>query len=192
MRPVRTDTAGSTSGGRPMVSKSLSRLAASAKSPTSIDGAERVLQRHALQFERQRAERALDVAEGVARLRPFALPGKRERAPQRRVVLVADHRIGEVLQRGLGAAEHDVGDGAQHERRRILGGRPLVGDRDVEHGLGFGIHLAREIEPREIERAAAALAVRRFGRGADQLGVALGEVGVAVEAPGLRVEGQRA
>ena len=114
-------------------------------------GAERILQRRALQFERQRAERALDGAEGVARLRPFAVPGERQRPPQRRVVLVADHRVGEVLLRLIDAAEHDVGGGAQHQRRRILGGRAVVGDRGVEHGLGLGIELPRQIEPREIE-----------------------------------------
>ena len=59
-------------------------------------GAQRVLQRHALQFERQRADRALDVLEAVARLRPFALAGIGERAPERRIVLVADQRIGQI------------------------------------------------------------------------------------------------
>ena len=138
MRPVSTDTAGSTSGDRPMVLKSFSRLHRVGEIADLDRGAQRVLQRQPLQFERQRAERALDVAERIARLRPFALAGERQRAPQRRVVLVADHRIGEVLLRRLDAAEHDVGDGAQHERRRLLGGRALVGDGGVEHGLGLG------------------------------------------------------
>ena len=173
-----------------MVLKSLSRLHRAGEIADLDRGAQRVLQRDPLQLERQSAERALDVAEGVARLRPFALAGKGQRAPQRRVVLVADRRIGEVLLRRFDAAEHDVGDRAQHERRRILGGGPLVGDGGVEHGLGLGVHLARKIEARQIEPrarfapvngASAAARTRSNWRRA--------VFGVAVGAPALGVEG---
>ena len=137
-----------------------------AKSPTSIDARSAVLERQPLQFERQRAHRGFDMPEALARLRPFALARIGERAPELRVVLVADHRIAEILERGVGAVEHDVGDGAQHQRARILGGRPLVGDRDVEHRLGLGEHFARQIEAREFEPLRVAPARRRVGGGA--------------------------
>ena len=54
-------------------------------------GSQRFAQRHALQFDRQRGNRAIDVLEGGVRLRPFALAGIGDRAPDRRVELVADH-----------------------------------------------------------------------------------------------------
>ena len=74
-RPVSTATAGSSSRGKPMVLKSLSWFAALVKSPTSIEARSASLQRQALQFQRQRAERALDGAERIARVGPFALVG---------------------------------------------------------------------------------------------------------------------
>ena len=45
----------------------------------------------------------------------------------------------------------------------------MVGERDVEHRLGLGRHVAGEIEAREIERARRALGFRRIGGGCDQL-----------------------
>ena len=85
--------------------------------------------------------------------RPLALPRIGQRAPERRVVLVADSGLAQILERRVGAAEHDIGD----RRSTMRGRRPrrsaLVGERDVEHALGLGIHVAREIEAREIERA---------------------------------------
>ena len=122
------------------------------------------LQHRALELERQRGHRRFGGAEAFARLRPLAEPGIGQRPPQRRVMLVADERIRQVLQGRVGPADHDIGDGAQHHRRRVLGRRRIVGDRDVEHRLRLGIHVAGEVEAREIaarRRAASAPARRR-------------------------------
>ena len=192
MRPVSTDIAGSSSR-RNTDGLEIVHAVAGVGEVADLDrGAQRVLQRDPLQLERQARKRVFDVAEAVARLRPFALAGIGERAPQRRIVLIADHRIGEILLRRLDAAEHDIGDRAQHQRRRLLGGRALVRDGRVEHRLGLGVHLAREIEARQIDPRRGALQVRRVGRGANQFELPLDEIGLAVEAPRLGVEGQRA
>ena len=56
-----------------------------------------------LQLDRQRAHRHPDIAEAFAGVGPPALPRMGQRPPERRVVLVADERIGEILERLLGA-----------------------------------------------------------------------------------------
>ena len=160
-RPVSTETVGSSSRGMPTTSNSLRRLAAPVKSPTSSEARTMSCKHHALEFERQRRHRRLGVAEAVARFRPFAEPRIGERPPQRRVMLVADEGIRQILHRGVGAADHDVGDGAQHHRRRVLGRRRIVGDRDVEHRLRLGEHVAGEKEAREIAARRQALGFRR-------------------------------
>ena len=63
---------------------------------------------------------------------------------------------------------------------------------DVEHGLGLGVHLLREIEAREIEPRRGALQERRVGGGANQIELPLHEIGLAVVAPALGVERHRA
>ena len=68
--------------------------------------------RQALQFDRQAGDRRVEVAKAGARLRPFALAGEGDRAPDRRVELVADLRIAQLLERVFGPVEHDVGDRA--------------------------------------------------------------------------------
>ena len=126
----------------------------------------------------------------LPRLGPFALPHEGERAPELRVVLVADQRIGEVLERGLDAVEHDVGERAQHQRGRVLR-VAIVLDGDVEHALGFGEHVARQVEARQIEPAGRALGRRRAGGAGDQLMLPLDELRAAVEAPELLIERHR-
>ena len=175
-----------------MILKSLSRCTALAKSPTSI--AARIASFSAIRCNSSGSAPSAPstLRKASTRLRPFALTGEGERAPQRRVVLIADHRIGEILLRRFDATQHDVGDGAQNERRRIFGGRALVGDGGVEHGLGLGVHLAREIEAREIEPRLGAPGDRRLGRGADQFELPLRVFGLAVVVPALGVEDHRA
>ena len=121
-----------------------------------------LLKGEALQFERQRRGRGLERTEAFARLGPFALPRQRERAPQRASLRLAAGRLRQVLQRVGAAPEHDVGDGAQHSGGAVLRGA-LVGRRDVEHALGFGGQVARQIEARELElrRRAPRLLARR-------------------------------
>ena len=76
----------------PIVSKSLSRFAGVGEVADLDRGAHRVLQRDPLQLERQ-ARRARLRRSGRRRAPPAHLPwrGQGQRAPQRRVVLVADH-----------------------------------------------------------------------------------------------------
>ena len=119
------------------------------------------LERDALQLDRQRRHRGIGALEAVARLRPFALLGVSQRPPQRRIVLIADRRIGEILERVIGPVHHDLGHRAQHRRDALLRGRALVGERDVEHALGLGIHVAGDIEAGEIKPRRQALVVGR-------------------------------
>jgi len=144
-----------------------------------------------LQLERQAADCAVEAAERLACLRPLALLGVGDGAPQLGVVLVAETRIGEVAQRLVAARHHDVGDGAHDEAAGVLRGRAVVAERDVEHTLGLRVHVAGEIEPGEIEARHGALALRGDRRGVEQRGLAVAELGFLVEAPELRVEHQR-
>ena len=149
------------------------------------------LERDALQLDRQRRHRGVGALEAVARLSPFALLGVSQRPPQRRIVLIADRRIGEILQRVVGPVHHDLGHRAQHGRGALLRGRALVGERDVEHALGLRIHVARDIETREIEPRRQALVVGRRRRGRNQLRLAVGVRGLLIETPQLRIEHRR-
>ena len=90
---MSTDIAGCISCGTPMVSKSLSSFGGAGEIADLDRGAHLLLERDALQLDRQRGDRRLDGLEAVARLRPFALARIGERPPQRRIVLVADRRI---------------------------------------------------------------------------------------------------
>ena len=141
------------------------------------------LQRDALQLDRQRRHRGVGALEAVARLPPFALLGVSQRPPQRRIVLIADRRIGEILQRVVGAIHHDLGHRAQHRRGALLRGRAVVGERDVEHALGLGIHVAGDIEAGEIEPRRQALVVGRRRRRRDQLRLPLDIRGLLIETP---------
>ena len=87
-------------------------------------------------------------------------------------MLVADGGIGEILERIVGPVHHHLGDGAQHAGRNVLRRRMVLGQRHVEHALGFRIHVAGEIEAREIEPRRQALAFRRGGGGGDQTAIA--------------------
>ena len=60
-------------------------------------GAHLSLERDALQLDRQGRDGRFHPLETVARHRPFALARISHRAPERRIVLIADCRIGEVL-----------------------------------------------------------------------------------------------
>ena len=64
MRPVSTDTAGSTSRRQADGLEVVQPVRGIGEIADLDRGAQRVLQREPLQFERQRAERALDGAEG--------------------------------------------------------------------------------------------------------------------------------
>ena len=75
--------------------------------------------------------------------------------------------------------------------RNVLRRRPVVGERDVENALGLGIHVAGEIEARQIEPRRQALVLRRRGRGGDEMRLALDIGGLAVESPKLRIEHHR-
>ena len=154
-------------------------------------GSQRREQRHALEFDRQRGNRAIDVLENGLRLRPFAEAGVGDRAPDRRVELVADARIGQFLERLLGPLEHHVGDPLEHGAGDVVG-RALLGERDVEHGLGLRRHLAGEIEAREIEARLFAVGFRRHGGDLDQFRLPGVELGGAVIGPELGVEAQAA
>ncbi len=146
-------------------------------------GAHRFREHEALQLDRQRADRRLDSAECLARLGPFALLGVGDRAPELRLVLVADERIGEILERLVGARQHDVGDRAHHQAGRVLLGRSLVAEHDVEHGLGFRIHVAGEIEARQLEARRGTFRLGCRGGDVDELNLAVGKLRLAVEAP---------
>ena len=87
-----------------------------------LDGrAHVVLERDALQLDRQGRHRRRHGLERVARLGPAALLRISERPPQRRVVLVADAGLGEILERVVGPVHHHFGDGAQHQRGSAFG-----------------------------------------------------------------------
>jgi hypothetical protein len=154
-------------------------------------GAHRVLDDEALQLHRQRADRRVEPAERLARLRPFALLRVGDRAPELGFVLVADQRVAEILQGVIAARHHQIGDRAHHDAGGVLGARPLVAERHVEHALGFGVHVAREIEPGKLEPCARALALGRGGRRVEEPGLTIAELGFLVEAPKLRVEHER-
>ena len=62
-------------------------------------GAQRLLAHLALQFRRQRRDRGVERPEAVARFDPLALLRERDRAPQRRIVAIADRGLREVLLR---------------------------------------------------------------------------------------------
>ena len=64
----------------------------------------------------------------------------------------------------------------------------LVRRRDVEHALGFGGQIARQVEARELELRRRALRVARPAAARDQLLLPVAEVRLAIEAPGLRIE----
>ena len=167
-------------------------LAGSGGEIADFDGrAHLFLERDSLQLDRQRRHGGIGALEAVARLRPFALLGVGERPPQRRIVLIADRRLGEILQRVVGAIHHDLGHRAQHRRGTLLRGRAFVGKRDVEHALGLGIHVAGDIEAREIEPRRQALAVGRRRRRGDQLRLALDIRGLLIETPQLGIEHRR-
>ena len=119
-RPISTAIAGCISCGTPMVSKSLSSFVGAGEIAHLDRGPHFVLERDPLQLDRQRRHRRFHALETLARLRPFALPRIGERPPQRRVVLVADRRIGEIFERVVGPVHHDLGDGAQHGGGDIL------------------------------------------------------------------------
>src|SRR6266481_8022610 len=91
------------------VSSSLSWLGAS-EIPHLDRGADRLEQNLLLQLEWQGTDRHFGIAKVFPRLRPLALLGEGERTPDRGIVLIADDRVGEILEGGLAAAEHDVGD----------------------------------------------------------------------------------
>ena len=74
------------------------------------------------------------------------------------------------------------------DRRRVLGRGRVVGDRDVEHRFRLGIHVAGEVEAREIAARRETLGFRSVGGGEHELRPALGEIGLAVEPPGLEIE----
>ena len=153
---MSTAIVGSSSGGTPMVSNSLSIRVGAVEVAHLDRRAQRLAQRHALQLDRQRADGGVDVLEAVARLGPVALPRIGDGAPERRVELIADLRIGQLLERIVGPVEHHIGDGLEHGAGDVVGAA-LIGERHVEHGLGFRRHVAREIEAREIEPRLLAL-----------------------------------
>src|SRR5262249_41546053 len=152
---------------------------------------DRVLEDETLQFDRKAADRRVDAAERLARFRPLALLRVGDRAPQLGVMLVADAWIAEVFQRIVGAPEHDIGDRAQHQAGRVVAGRMLVAERDVEYAFGLWIKIAREIEPRQLDAGGSALRLRRRRGGIDELGLAIAEIGLPIEAPELRIERER-
>ncbi len=153
--------------------------------------AHHVLEHDALQVEGQRLQGRRGIAKAGASRLPLALPRVGQRAPERRIVLITDERMAEILERGIEAADRDLGDRTQHQQCRILGGRRLLRQRHVEHGLGLNPHAAREIEAGKVGAGDGALARRRLGGGAKQLRIALAELGAAVRAPALRIEHMR-
>ena len=157
-----------------------------------LDGrAHVVVQRDALQFDRQGGHRGRHVLERVARLGPAALPRISQRPPQRCVVLVADAGLGQILERVVRPVHHHFGDRAQHQRRHAFGRLALVAERHVEHALGFRIHAARNVKARQREPRRQALLRRRRGGEIDEMRF-VREIGaLAIGAPGLRVENPR-
>ena len=98
-------------------------------------------------------------------------------------------RVRQILERRVGAADHDVGDGAQHQRRssprrsadcrRARRRAPPSPRRTCR---------ARDRSARDRSAPAGAWLPAQPAAASDQLDLALGEIGLAVEAPGLRVE----
>ena len=149
------------------------------------------LEREALHLERQGCGRGVERAEALARFDPFSFPRLRERAPQRDVVAFRGGAAREILQCVGAAPQHDVGDRTQYRGGAVLRGA-LVQGGDVEHAFRFGRQVAREIEARQLELRRHAAHVFGGGGGGDQVHLAVAEVGLAVEAPGLRVEREQA
>ena len=149
--------------------------------------AQRLLHRQPLQLERQRRHRAVETLEVLARLVPLALAGEGDAAPQPGVLLVADARRREVLDRLVGPVDEDFGHRAQDAAGDVVAAA-LVGDGDVEHRLGLRRHALRQIEAREIEARLLARGRRRRRGFVQELGLARQERGVLVEAPELRIE----
>ena len=122
---------------------------AALKSRTSMAVRSAFAQRHALQLDRQRGDRAIDVLEGGLRVRPFAEAGIGDRAPDRRIELVADHGLDRSLSASSGRSQQ-IGDRLEHGAGHVVvafgSARTTSSTR-----LGLRRHVAGEIEPRQIE-----------------------------------------
>ena len=108
------------SGGMPMVSNSWICVGRAGEIADLDRGAACPREHHALQLDRQRADRGIGIAEAFARVGPFALP---RIAPTRaRAARRADCRPSDcqVLERLVRPPEHDVGDRAQHQRGGVV------------------------------------------------------------------------
>src|SRR4029077_12032509 len=134
-----------------------------------------------------------DGLENIPRFRPSTLPCERDRTPDRRVLLIADLRFGELLESVVWTIKHDVGDSLEHAAGHVFR-CALVGERDVENGLGLGGHLFRKIKARKIETRLPPLAYRGRCGEPDQLGLTGIEWRIAIEAPdlGIKREGAKA
>jgi hypothetical protein len=75
--------------------------------------------------------------------------------------LIADLRFGQLLESVVWTIKHDVGDSLEHAAGHVFR-CALVGERDVENGLGLGGHLFRKIKRARLKRAC-----RRLLTGAD-------------------------
>jgi len=154
-------------------------------------GAHFILEGNALQLDRQRGNRRLGTFEAAVRLRPVALTRIGDRAPQRRIMLVADRGAGEILERVLWPVHHQLGHGAQHARGSHFGCRTIVGERHIEHRFGLGIHVASDIETGEFEPRRQTLVRWRSGGSGDETCLPLAIGRLPVESPELRIEHQR-
>ena len=168
----------------PMVLKSFSRFAGVGEIADLDRGAQRVLQRHPLQFERQ-ARRARPRRRGRRRAPPPICPGGQ--APARATAARRSGCRPRGLARSFCAASTRPSMMLATARSTSGAGSSAVGRSSAmavsSTALASAYICAREIEPRQIEPRRGAAGERRFGGGANQIELPLGVIGVAIEAP---------
>ena len=149
------------------------------------------LERDPLQLHRHRGDGRFDTLETIPRQPPLTLTRIGQRTPQRRVVLIADRRIGEILQCSVGPVHHHFGHGAQYARSDVFAYRTALSQRHVKHALRFRIHVAGDVETSEIKPLLQTLGRRRGGRSGDELRLAFAINRLPIEAPDLCVKHHR-
>ena len=103
-------------------------------------------------------------------------------------MLLADQRMAEILQRILRTHHHHIGNRAQHDPGDVVLARLVVLQCKIEHRFRFRIHIAGEIESREINARRLALAGGQCRRPVNQFGLAGDEISLTIETPELRIE----
>ena len=150
---------GSRSGGTPMVSNSSNMRAAPLKSRTAI--AERSASRKAMRCNSSGSEpMAASMFLNCSRA-SLHLP-RRASATARQIGALnwlPTERVRQILERILRPLQHHVGDALEHGAGDVVAVQ--IGQRDVDHALGFRPHVARQIEAGEIEPRLIALGLGR-------------------------------